>query len=93
MKIEKGKFSSFQMTNITVRKKLDGDNMSVAVRFADPFNQMKFKIKAGDDYLEQVTARAFGVRATYLTFQWNYGKPPRVRVPQQDQPAPQPVFP
>jgi outer membrane receptor for ferrienterochelin and colicin len=92
MKIEKGKFSSFQMTNITLRKKLDGDNMSVAVRFADPFNQMKFRIKAGDDYLEQVTARRFGVRATYFTFQWNYGKPPKVRLPQQEQ-APQPVFP
>ncbi len=93
MKIEKGKFSSFQMTNITLRKKLDGDNMSLAVRFADPFNQMKFRIKAGDDYLEQVTAREFGVRATYFTFQWNYGKPPKIRAPQQDQPAPQPVFP
>ena len=92
MKIEKGKFSAFQMTNITVRKKLDGDNMSVAVRFADPFNQMKFRIKAGDNYLEQVTQREFGVRATYFTFQWNYGKPPRVRLPQQEQ-APQPVFP
>ncbi len=93
MKIEKGKFSSFQMTNITLRKKLDGDNMSVAVRFADPFNQMKFRIRAGDDYLLQDTQRQFGVRATYFTFQWNYGKPPRIRQPQQDQPAPQPVFP
>ncbi|HJP61432.1 MAG TPA: TonB-dependent receptor [Gemmatimonadaceae bacterium] len=92
MKIEKGKFSAFQMTNITLRKKLDGDNMSVAVRFADPFNQMKFRIRAGDDYLLQDTQRRFGVRATYFTFQWNYGKPPKVRQPQQEQ-APQPVFP
>jgi outer membrane receptor protein involved in Fe transport len=92
MKIEKGKFSAFQMANIVVRKKLDGDNMSVAVRFADPFNQMKFRIKAGDDNLEQITTRQFGVRATYFTFQWNYGKPPRVRQPEQQQ-APQPVFP
>ncbi|HJP61243.1 MAG TPA: TonB-dependent receptor [Gemmatimonadaceae bacterium] len=92
MKIEKGKFSAFQMANIVVRKKLDGDNMSVAVRFADPFNQMKFRIKAGDDNLEQITQRQFGVRATYFTFQWNYGKPPRVRQPEQQQ-APQPVFP
>ena len=92
MKIEKGKFSAFQMTNITLRKKLDGDNMSVAVRFADPFNQMKFRIKAGDDNLEQITQRQFGVRATYFTFQWNYGKPPKVRLPEQQQ-APQPVFP
>ncbi|HZF72044.1 MAG TPA: TonB-dependent receptor [Gemmatimonadaceae bacterium] len=92
MKIEKGKFSQMQMTNITLRKKLDGDNMSVAVRFADPFNTMKFRIKAGDDNLEQITARRFGVRATYLTFQWNYGKAPKVRLPQQDQPPPTPVF-
>ena len=92
MKIEKGKFSQMQMTNITLRKKLDGDNMSVAVRFADPFNTMKFRIKAGDDNLEQITARRFGVRATYFTFQWNYGKPPKVRLPQQDQPPPTPVF-
>ena len=92
MKIEKGKFSQIQMTTITFRKKLDGDNMSVAVRFQDPFNTMKFRIKAGDDNLEQITARRFGVRATYFTFQWNYGKPPKVRLPQQDQPPPTPVF-
>ncbi|HEY8833276.1 MAG TPA: TonB-dependent receptor, partial [Gemmatimonadaceae bacterium] len=47
MNIPKGRFSSFQMTNITARKKLDGDNMSVSVRFADPFNTMKFSVRAG----------------------------------------------
>ena len=93
VKIEKGRFSAMQMTTLTLRKKLDGDNMSVAVRVQDPFNTMKFRIKAGDDNLEQITARRFGVRATYVTFQWNYGKPPRVRLPQQDQPPPAPVFP
>jgi len=91
VKIEKGKFSAMQMAAITVRKKIDGDNMSVAVRFQDPFNTMKFRIQAGDDNLQQITARRFGVRATYLTFQWNYGKPPKVRLPQQEQ-APPPVF-
>jgi Outer membrane protein beta-barrel family len=85
--IEKGRFSSLQMTNITLRKKIDGDNMSVAVRFADPFNTMKFRIQAGDDNLQQITQRRFGLRATYLTFQWNYGQAPKVRLPQQDQPA------
>jgi len=89
--IEKGRFSAMQMTNITFRKKLDGDNMSVAVRFQDPFDTMKFRIQAGDDNLQQITARRFGVRATYVTFQWNYGKPPKVRLPQQEQ-APPPVF-
>jgi ferric enterobactin receptor len=91
--IEKGRFSSMQMTNITIRKKLDGDNMSVAVRFADPFDTMHFRIQAGDDNLQQITDRKFGVKATYLTFQWNYGKPPKVRLPQQDQPQPTSPFP
>lgn len=92
VKIERGRFSAMQMTNITLRKKIDGDNMSVAVRLADPFNTLKFRIKAGDDNLEQITARRFGVRATYVTFQWNYGQAPKVRLPQQEQ-APAPVFP
>jgi len=91
VKIEKGQFSAMQMAAITIRKKIDGDNMSVAVRFQDPFNTMKFRIQAGDDNLQQITARRFGVRATYVTFQWNYGKPPKVRLPQQEQ-APPPVF-
>jgi ferric enterobactin receptor len=90
--IEKGRFSAMQMTNITLRKKVDGDNMSVAVRFADPFNTLKFRIQAGDNNLQQITERRFGVRATYVTFQWNYGKPPKIRLPQQEQ-APPSVFP
>lgn len=87
VKIEKGQFSSIQMTNITLRKKIDGDNMSVAVRFADPFNTLKFRVQAGDDNLQQITARRFGVRATYVTFQWNYGQAPKIRLPEQQQPA------
>ncbi|HMI48116.1 MAG TPA: TonB-dependent receptor [Gemmatimonadaceae bacterium] len=85
--IEKGRFSAMQMTNITIRKKIDGDNMSVAVRFADPFDTMKFRIQAGDDNLQQITQRKFGVRATYVTFQWNYGQAPKIRLPEQPQPA------
>ena len=93
VKIEKGRFSAMQMTNITIRKKIDGDNMSVAVRFADPFDTMKFRIQAGDDNLQQITQRKFGVRATYVTFQWNYGQAPKIRLPQQDQPQPTTGFP
>ena len=93
MNIEKGRFSAFQMVNLTVRKKLDGDNMSVAVRFADPFDMMKFRIKAGDDNLTQITTRKFGVRATYVTFQWNYGQAPKIRPPREEPAQPAPVFP
>ena len=90
--IERGRFSAIQMTNITVRKKLDGDNMSVAVRFADPFDTMRFRIVAGDDNLTQTTARKFGVRATYVTFQWNYGQAPKIRPPREEPAQPAPLF-
>ncbi|HEX2692772.1 MAG TPA: TonB-dependent receptor [Gemmatimonadaceae bacterium] len=93
MNMGRGRFSSMQMTNITVKKKLDGDNMSVAVRFADPFDTMKFRIQAGDDNLTQITARKFGVRATYVTFQYAYGKPPKIRAPKEEPAQPAPVFP
>src|SRR5256714_3953588 len=91
--IEKGHFSALQMTNITLRKKLDGDNMSVAVRFTDPFDTMKFRVKVGDDNLTQITARKFGVRSTWVTFQWNYGQAPKIRAPKEEPAQPAPVFP
>jgi outer membrane receptor protein involved in Fe transport len=93
MNIPKGRFSAMQMTNLTLRKKLDGDNMSVAVRFADPFDTMKFRIRAGDDNLMQTTARKFGVRATFVTFQYNFGQTPKIRLPKEEPAQPAPVFP
>jgi hypothetical protein len=93
MNIARGRFSAMQMTNISLRKKIDGDNMSVAVRFVDPFDTMKFRIKAGDDNLTQITARKFGVRATFVTFQYNFGQTPKIRLPKEEPAQPAPVFP
>jgi outer membrane receptor protein involved in Fe transport len=93
MNIARGRFSAMQMTNVSLRKKLDGDNMSVAVRFVDPFDTMKFRIKAGDDNLTQITARKFGVRATFVTFQYNFGQTPKIRMPKEEPAQPAPVFP
>ncbi|HLE56154.1 MAG TPA: outer membrane beta-barrel protein, partial [Rhodothermia bacterium] len=88
------RFSGMQMTNFAFRQKLMSDKATVSLRFQDPFNTMKFKIKAGDDNLTQITERRFGVRATYLTFQYNFGKPPRIRQPQpEQQQQPQSGFP
>lgn len=91
--IEKGRFAGMQMTNLTLRKKLDGDNMSVALRVADPFNTLHFRVTAGDDNLMQTTDRRFGVRGTYLTFQYNFGQTPKVRIPKEEPAQPAPVFP
>jgi outer membrane receptor protein involved in Fe transport len=82
MKVEGGRFSSMQFTNLTLKKKLDGDKASVSLRVSDPFSTGKFRVQAGTSTLTQITERNFGNRAAYLTFQWNYGQQPRVRQPQ-----------
>ncbi|HEU4747396.1 MAG TPA: outer membrane beta-barrel protein, partial [Gemmatimonadaceae bacterium] len=93
VKVERGEFSSFKMTNITLRKKLNGDKASVSVRFADPFNTTGFRVRAGDGNIFQTTERRFGVRATFFTFQYNFGQAPKIRPPREDAaPPPAPVF-
>ena len=93
MKIERGEFSAFQMANFSVRKKIDGDNASVSLRITDPFNQGKFRVRAGDDNITQVTERTFGSRAVYLTMQYNYGQAPKIRLPRPEESQPQAGFP
>ncbi|HEY0997405.1 MAG TPA: TonB-dependent receptor [Gemmatimonadaceae bacterium] len=93
MKIERGQFSSTQMANFSVRQKIRGDANSVTLRVVDPFNTQRFLIKAGDDNLVQLTSRTFGVRAVFLSYQYTFGRPPRIRV-RQDEPQQQgPGFP
>lgn len=93
MKIERGEFSSTQMANFSVRQKIRGDANSVTLRVVDPFNTQRFLIRAGDDNLVQLTSRTFGVRAVFLSYQYTFGRPPRIRV-RQDEPQQQgPGFP
>jgi outer membrane receptor protein involved in Fe transport len=89
--IEKGRFEAQQMFQMSMRKKLYGDKASFSVRVADPFNTLKFRVKAGDDNITQLTERRFGVRATYFTFQYNFGQTPKIRMPKEEAPPP-PVF-
>lgn len=84
MKIERGRFESMQMTNIALRKKVN-DAASLTLRLNDPFNTGAFRVQAGDDKVMQITQRNFGTRTAFLTFQYNYGRPPRVRQPPPDQ--------
>ena len=94
MKIERGEFSATQAANFVVRKKIDGDNSSVSLRVNDAFNTMKFRIRAGDDNVTQLTERRFGARTVFLTYQYSYGQAPRVRQPRaEDQPQSGTPFP
>jgi outer membrane receptor protein involved in Fe transport len=85
MKIERGEFSAMQMANFTVRQKLDGDRLAVSLRVNDPFSTGRFRIRAGDDNVMQVTERTFGARSAFLTVQYNYGQAPKIRQPRPEQ--------
>ncbi|HUQ18364.1 MAG TPA: TonB-dependent receptor [Gemmatimonadaceae bacterium] len=85
MNFPRGRFSSFSNTSISLRQKIQGDAMSVSLRFVDPFNQGRFKVRVGDDNLVQITERQFGVRGTFLTFQYNFGQTPKIKIPQPEQ--------
>jgi ferric enterobactin receptor len=94
VKIERGEFSSTSMAQFSARQKLLGDRAAVSLRVVDPFNTMRFKIKAGDEKTIQLTERQFGVRAAFLTFQYNFGQTPKFRAPKPDDtPQPQTGFP
>jgi hypothetical protein len=93
MKIERGEFAAVQMASFVLRQKINGEKAAVSLRVLDPFNTNKFRVRAGDDDLTQITTRRPGVRGVFLSYQYNFGRPPRVREP-RPQDAPQgPGFP
>ena len=83
--IERGRFEAMGVANFSVRQKVYGDKASLTLRVSDPFNGTLFRVRAGDDNVIQLTERSFNARALHLTFQYNFGRPPRVRQPTQDQ--------
>ncbi|HET7231052.1 MAG TPA: TonB-dependent receptor [Longimicrobium sp.] len=87
MKIEGGQFDAFGFANVSVRQKLNGDKATMTVRVSDPFNTQRFRVRAGDDQVIQLTERTFTSRAVHVTFQYNFGRPPRLR---QQRPQEQP---
>jgi ferric enterobactin receptor len=93
MNFEGGRFLSMQMATLTIRKKLDGDNAAVTLRMSDPFNTQRFRVSGVNGSVRQITERNFGARAAYVGFQYNYGRPPKVRQPEQNQQQGTPGFP
>jgi outer membrane receptor protein involved in Fe transport len=93
--IEKGRFEAFQGLQFSMRKKLNGDKAVVGLRVNDPFNTNRLRVNVGDDNVNQLTVRSFGVRSAWLTFQFNYGQAPKIREPRPEQPPPSsgPTFP
>jgi len=92
--VERGRFSSWKMSSVTLRQKLVGDRATLSLRMVDPFDVQGFRAEAGNDDVTQITERKFDARALHLTFQYNFGQAPKVRQPRPDADAePQTGFP
>jgi hypothetical protein len=92
-KFEQGEFSAFKNANFVIRQKFMNDKATVSLRFVDPFDMNGFRVRVSNGDLIQITQRKFGVRGTFLTFQYNFGQTPKIRIPRpEDQPA-APAFP
>ena len=85
MKIERGDFGAQQMMFFVFRKKIQGDQGAVLLRVVDPFEMMRFRVRTGDGTVMQVTQRDPQSRMVFLGYQYNFGRPARVRqvIPEQ----------
>ena len=79
MKIERGEFAAQQMLFFAFRRKIQGDQGAVLLRVVDPFEMMKFRVRTGDEKVMQLTERDPRSRVVFLGYQYNFGRPPRVR--------------
>ena len=87
-KMEQGRMGAMQMANVAVRQKLS-ERSSLSVRVMDPFDAMRFSMQTTNPGLTQTMQRRFNSRAVYLSYSYNFGHAPRLRVP-QPQPDQQP---
>lgn len=83
VKIERGEFGVQQAANLALRKKFNNDKAAVVLRVNDPFATMRFRVRAGDDKAVNLTYRNPNVRMAFLGYQYNFGRPPRVRQVQE----------
>lgn len=82
--VERGRFGAMQSGQLSMRKKLMNDQASLSLRFADPFNTLRFRINVRNENIRQITERSFGQRAAYVTFQYSFGRLPKIRQPRQE---------
>jgi outer membrane receptor protein involved in Fe transport len=85
MKIEKGEMGAQQSGTVMLRQKVQGDKGAVMLRIVDPFEMVRFHVQAGDGKVLQLTDRNPTSRVVFLGYQYNFGRPPRVRQVLPDQ--------
>jgi ferric enterobactin receptor len=90
---EGGSQTAFVFSNVALRRKLWGDQGSVAVRVADPFNLMSYGFRTADGRVIELSERHFGVRGVFISVSRNFGQQLKLKPKQQEadaQPAPGP---
>ena len=75
--VAQGRISSFSVANVSVRQKLLNDKAALSLRVSDPLDRMGFRFEVADDTFYQLGERRWESRAAYLSFTYNFGKPPR----------------
>jgi outer membrane receptor protein involved in Fe transport len=85
MKMEQGEMGAQQTAVLMLRQKIQGDKGALMLRVVDPFEMVRFHVEAGDDKVVQLTDRNPTSRVVFFGYQYNFGRPPRVRqvVPEQ----------
>jgi ferric enterobactin receptor len=79
MKMERGEQGAQQMATVLLRQKVQGDKGALMLRVVDPFELMRFRIRAADGHVVQLTERNPASRAVFLGYQYTFGRPPKVR--------------
>jgi len=79
MKMEQGEMGAQQSATLMFRQKIQGDKGAIMLRIVDPFEMVRFHVEAGDKKVVQLTDRNPVSRVVFLGYQYNFGRPPRVR--------------
>ena len=75
--VAQGKISSFSVANISVRQKVLKGKGSLTLRMNDPLDKMGFQFELDQASFYQLGNRKWESRSASLTFQYNFGKPPK----------------
>jgi hypothetical protein len=67
-----------------VRHKQWGDQGSISLRVADPFNLMAFGYRTANGQVIEVSERRLGQRGLFVTISRNFGQQLKLRPKQQD---------
>ena len=79
MKVEQGSNASRTQVSLAARQKLMDDQLSLTLRVVDPFNTSRESSTTIDPRFYQVSDRSRAIRGLVLSGDWAFGKPPKGR--------------